>query len=110
MIFLVLIMVSFFALPHANATQINAVINPQNSESQFTAKYYATVSIEHGNESKIKDTLNDSNWTIHKIADVNDSDSIALATKLNQKISEDGSNAKISDLSVEYNETINGKK
>jgi len=109
MIFLVLMMVSFFALSHANATQINAVINPQNPESQFTAKYYATVSIEHGEESKIKDVLKDRNWTISKTADVNDSDSVALATKLNQKISEDGSSAKISDLSVEYQATLQGK-
>ncbi|MDH3341144.1 MAG: hypothetical protein OEL84_07655 [Nitrosopumilus sp.] len=102
-------MVPFFALSHANATQINAVINPQNPESQFTAKYYATVSIEHGEENKIKDVLKDRNWAISKTADVNDSDSVALATKLNQKISEDGSSAKISDLSVEYQATLQGK-
>ena len=109
MIFLVLMMIPFFVLPHANATQIDAVINPQNPESQFTSKYYATVSIEYDGESKIKDVLKDKNWTISKTAYVTDSDSIALATKLNQKISEDGSGAKISDLSVEYQATLQGK-
>lgn len=109
MVFLVLITVSFFLLPYANAAQIDSIIGPQDPKSQFTAKYHVTVSVEHKEESKIKEILKDRDWTISKTANANDVESIALATKLNQKISDDGSDAKISDLSVEYQATLQSK-
>ena len=109
MVFLVLITFSFFLLPYANAAQIDSSIGLQDSKSQFTAKYHATVSVEHKEESKIKEMLKDRDWTISKTANANDFESIVLATKLNEKISDDGSNAKISDLSVEYQATLQNK-
>ena len=106
MVFLVLITVSFFLLPYANAVQIDSFMELQDPKSQFTAKYHAIVLVEHEEENKIKEILKDRDWTISKTANANDSESIALATKLNEKIAEDGSNAKISDLSVEYQATL----
>ena len=105
-IFLIFIAVSFFLLPYANAAQLDSFIELQESKSQFTAKYHAIVLIEHNEESQINEILKDRDWTISKTVNANDSDSIALATKLNQKISDDGSNVKISDLSVEYQTTL----
>lgn len=106
---IVTLMSILFTLSDADAAELTAHINPQNSESQFTVKYHTTLNIEYDEGGKIKDILKDKNWTIRKTADSSTHDSMELASRLNQKISQDGSNAKISDLSVVYQAELRGK-
>ena len=63
-----------------------ASINPQNPESQFTAKYHTTVQIEYNEGGKITEMLKDKNWIIKKTADTTNLDSIEIASKLDQKM------------------------
>ncbi|QLH10829.1 hypothetical protein [Nitrosarchaeum sp. AC2] len=100
---------SLFTLSNADAAEFAVNINPQNSESRFTVKYHATINMEYDEGGKIKDILKDKNWTIRKTADPLTHDSIEIASRLNQKISQDGSNAKISDLSVVYQAELRGE-
>jgi hypothetical protein len=100
---------SLFTLSDVDAAELTAYINPQNSESKFTIKYHTVINIEYDDGGKIKDMLKDKNWTIRKTADSSIHDRMEIASRLNQKISQDGSNAKISDLSVVYQAELRGK-
>lgn len=108
-IFILMFMICFATLQSADAARITADIKPQSPESKFTATYQITVPIEYNDGGKIKDMLRDSNWMIQKAADDTDTGSMELAKKLNQKISENDSNAQVSELAVEYLATLSGK-
>ncbi|MCV0391953.1 MAG: hypothetical protein K5790_01520 [Nitrosopumilus sp.] len=109
-IIIVMIMVSLFSyVPPVDATNLTANINPQSSEIKFTIQYQTTVHIEYENGGNLKELLDDTNWTIQKTLLSTHPDSMKLASQLNQKISNDGTNAKITDLSVQYNAILSGK-
>ena len=60
-------------------------------------------------EGKLQDILKDKNWTIRKNADVTDPYTVDITLRLNQKLAQDGSRARISDLSVMYQAELRGQ-
>ena len=84
------------------AAQLDARINPNNETSPFSMNYQNTVFIEYPNGGKLFDDLKGKEWTISGTADSSSPGVKDLMDRLNQRISSDGSQAKISDLSVSY--------
>jgi len=99
----------FFEIPYAYAVELTANINPQEPESQFIAKYHTTVQIQYDEGGKLQEILKDKNWTIRKNADATDSYTADITSRLNQKLAQNGSDARISDLSVTYQAELRGQ-
>ena len=104
-----MIILSSLSFQYADASEIIANINPQNPESQFTAKYHTTVQIQYDEGGRLNDILKDKNWAVRKTAYAADPYTADLASRLNQKFAQDGSNARISDLSVIYQAELRGQ-
>lgn len=84
------------------AAQLDARINPNNESSPFKINYQKTVFIEYPNGGNLLEELRGKEWTVSGVADATDPGVKALIQKLNQKITSDGSQARISDLKVSY--------
>ena len=84
------------------AAQLDARINPNLDESDFKINYQKTVFIEYPNGGDLIDVLRGHQWSIEGTADATDPGVQELMAKLNQKITSDGSQARISDLNVDY--------
>lgn len=91
------------------AAQLDARINPNSDESPFSMHYLKTVFIEYPNGGKLFDELRGKEWTVSGVADSSNPGVQELINKLNQKLSEDGSHAKISDLNVAYEFFLKGR-
>ncbi len=91
------------------AAQLDARINPNTDESPFTMNYLKTVFIEYPNGGKLFDELRGKEWTVSGVADSSNPGVQELIKKLNQKLSNDGSHAKISDLNVAYEFFLKGR-
>ncbi|MGY5148658.1 MAG: hypothetical protein ACW9W3_01180 [Candidatus Nitrosopumilus sp. bin_68KS] len=91
------------------AAQLDARINPNADESPFTMNYLKTVFIEYPNGGKLFDELRGKEWTVSGVADSSNPGVQELIKKLNQKLSDDGSHAKISDLNVAYEFFLKGR-
>ena len=100
---------SSLLLQPITAAQITANINPHNAQSEFMAKYQSTVQIEYSEGGKLKDILKDKNWTIRKTVDSTNTYAADLTSRLNQKLAQDGSSARISDLSLLYTADLKGR-
>lgn len=84
------------------AAQLDARLNPNSDTSPFTMHYQRTVFIEYPNGGALFDELQGKEWTVSGTADSSNPGVQDLIAKLNQKITQDGSHAKISDLNVTY--------
>jgi len=84
------------------AAQLDVRINPENSDSDFTVKYQRTVFIEYEKGGDLADLLRGNQWDVEIMADTSTPGVSNLISKINQKLANDGSSAKISDLNVEY--------
>lgn len=84
------------------AAQLDARINPNSNESPFKMNYQKTVFIEYPNGGNLFDELRGHEWTVEGTADSSDPGVQKLMDVLNQKIQDDGSHARISDLNVSY--------
>ena len=84
------------------AAQLDARINPNNESSPFTMNYQKTVFIEYPNGGNVFDELQGKEWTVAGTADSSNPGVQELMNKLNQRIAADGSQARISDLTVNY--------
>ena len=84
------------------AAQLDARINPSNESSPFKMNYQKTVFIEYPNGGKLFEDLRGKEWTIAGSADSSNPGVQDLMNRLNQKITADGSQARISDLNVDY--------
>ena len=84
------------------AAQLDARINPNNESSPFKMNYQKTVFIEYPNGGKVFDDLRGKEWTVAGTADSSNPGVQELMNKLNQRIAADGSQARISDLNVNY--------
>ena len=84
------------------AAQLDARINPNETSSDFKMNYQKTVFIEYPNGGKLFEDLRGKEWTIAGTADSSNPGVKDLMSRLNQGISSDGSQAKISDLNVSY--------
>ena len=85
------------------AAQLDAKINPNSDKSPFEMKYQKTVFIEYPNGGNLFDELRGHEWSLVGSADSSDPGVQDLINTLNKKITDSGSQAKISDLNVEYN-------
>ena len=84
------------------AAQLDARLNPNNDSSPFKMNYQKTVFIEYPNGGDLFDELQGKEWSVTGTADSSNPGVQNLMAKLNQKISQDGSHAKITDLNVSY--------
>ncbi|KAF6247778.1 hypothetical protein C6990_04935 [Nitrosopumilus sp. b3] len=91
------------------AAQLDARINPNADESPFSMHYLKTVFIEYPNGGQLFDELQGKEWTVSGVADSSNPGVRELMNKLNQKLSDDGSHAKISDLNVAYEFFLKGR-
>jgi len=93
----------------AYAAQMDARINPNSDESFFKINYQKTVFIEYPDGGKLFDELHTKEWTITGTADSSNPGVQDLISKLNSKLSNDGSHAKVSDLNVIYDFHLKGR-
>jgi len=84
------------------AAQLDAKINPNNDESPFSVHYQKTVFIEYPNGGDLFDKLRGHEWTVENTVDSSNPEVQKLIEQLNQKLQNDGSHAKISDLNLSY--------
>lgn len=91
------------------AAQLDARINPNSDSSPFKMNYQKTVFIEYPNGGALFDNLREKEWTIAGTADSSNPGVQELMNKLNQRILNDGSHAKISDLNVSYDFHLKGR-
>ena len=93
----------------AYAAQMDARINPNSDESFFKINYQKTVFIEYPDGGKLFDELHTKEWTITGTADSSNPGVQDLISKLNSRLSNDGSHAKVSDLNVIYDFHLKGR-
>ena len=98
-IFLSLILVSTNSL--AWGAQLDVRINPDSKTTDFQIKYQKTVFIEYPEGGDVADQLRGNGWTVNVAADKSNPGVQQLIQKLNDKITADGSSARITDLTVE---------
>lgn len=91
------------------AAQLDARINPNNEESPFKMNYQKTVFIEYPNGGQLFDLLREKSWTITDTVDASNPGVQTLMDNLNQKILENGSHARVSDLTVFYEFQLYGR-
>ncbi|MFQ5475543.1 MAG: hypothetical protein ACE5DT_00750 [Nitrosopumilus sp.] len=84
------------------AAQLDARINPNAESSPFKMNYQKTVFIEYPNGGNLFEELRGKEWTVSGTADASNPGIQELMNKLNQKIQNDGSHAKITDLNASY--------
>ncbi len=84
------------------AAQLDARINPNAESSPFKMSYLKTIFIEYPNGGNLFDELHGNAWAVSGTADSSDPAVKELIGKLNRGIADDGSQARISDLSVSY--------
>ena len=89
--------------------QLDARINPNQESSSFKMNYQKTVFIEYPNGGQLFDDLHTKEWTISGSADLSNPGVQNLMEKLNQKITQDGSQARINDLNVLYDFHLKGR-
>ena len=84
------------------AAQLDARINPNTETSPFKMTYLKTVFIEYPNGGNLFDELQGKEWTVSGTADISNSGVQQLKNELNRGIANDGSQAQIDDLTVDY--------
>ncbi len=89
--------------------QLDARINPNSDTSNFKMNYQKTFFIEYPNGGQLFDELHTKEWTITGTADSSNPGVQNLITKLNENIADDGSQARISDLTVNYDFHLKGR-
>ena len=84
------------------AAQLDARINPNHESSPFKMSYLKTIFIEYPNGGSLFDDLRGKEWTLSGSADSTNPEVQDLINRLNKGIASDGSQAKISDMDVNY--------
>lgn len=84
------------------AAQLDARINPNSETSPFKMNYLKTVFLEYPSGGDLFDTLRDKDWHVSGTADSSNPGVRELISKLNAGIKADGSQARISDMTVTY--------
>jgi len=91
------------------AAQLDARVNPNSEESFFKINYQKTVFIEYPDGGKLFDELHLKEWTEAGTADSSNPGVQDIIASLNAKLASDGSQAKVSDLTVEYDIHLKGR-
>ena len=89
------------------ATYLDITIDPDDDSSPFSISYKNTVDIRYENGGNLSDELLEKKWVISGFADSSHHAVQDLKSKLNEKISSDGSRAVISNLNVTYEIKLN---
>ncbi len=97
-----LVAISGSSFSSAWGAQLDARINPNNESSPFKVSYLKTVFIEYPNGGDLFDELKGKEWTVSGSSDSSNPEVQDLINRLNKGIAEDGSQAKISDMNVNY--------
>ena len=84
------------------AAQLDARVNPNTETSPFKIAYLKTVFIEYPNGGNLFDELKGKEWTVDGTADSSNPGVQALMAEINRNITNDGSQAQITDLNVSY--------
>ena len=92
------------------AAQLDATINPTNDESPFKVNYQRTVFIDYSDGGQLFDHLNGKSWAVTDMADASNPGVQDLIMHLNQGILDDGSHARVSDLTVFYEFQLLGRE
>ncbi len=95
--------------PAAFGAQLNTFVNPGTPSSPFEMKYQKTIFIEYNQGGEIADQLRGTNWIIEKNAGSENPGVQDLINKINRKLTNDGSNSRISDLNVQYSAQMTGR-
>lgn len=110
---LVTVLFSSLLLVGGNTTafgaQLETFLNPNSQTSPFEIKYQKTVFIEYEDGGELADALRGTEDTIaFKVGPENEGVQ-GLMNKINQKLSLDGSSAKVSDVTVDYSAHMTGR-
>jgi len=89
--------------------QLDAKLNPDADDSPFKMNYQKTVFIEYQDGGNLFDALRGHEWTVDGFADLSDPGVQKLMESLNAKIGTDGSQARITDLNVNYDFHLKGR-
>lgn len=89
--------------------QLSARLNPDIGSSEIEIKYQRTIFIEYPEGGEIADILRGKSWKVEATADSSDSCVKDIIQALNQKITSDGSSARITDMGVEYTAELTGR-
>jgi len=89
--------------------QLDAKLNPDADDSPFKMNYQKTVFIEYQDGGNLFDALRGHEWTVDGFADLSDPGVQKLMESLNAKIGADGSQARITDLNVNYDFHLKGR-
>ncbi len=89
--------------------QLSARLNPDIGSSEIEIKYQRTIFIEYPEGGEIADELRGKSWKVEATADSSDSGVKDIIQALNQKITSDGSSARITDMGVEYSAELTGR-
>ena len=106
-IFLSLILVSTNSL--AWGAQLDVRINPESKTTDFVIKYQKTVFIEYPEGGDVAGLLRANSWSVDVTADSSNPGVQELIRKLNDKITADGSSARITDLTLESSAELRGR-
>ena len=90
--------------------QLDARILPDAESADFTIKYQRNIWIGYPEGGQLADELRNSQWNFKVMADASSPGVQDLMQKLNQKITSDGSSARITDLSVQYSAELIGRE
>jgi hypothetical protein len=91
------------------AAQLDARIVPDADSADIKITYQRNVWIGYNEGGKLADELRGKQWEIKVMGDSSNPGVQDLIQKLNQKISSDGSSARITDLRVEYSAGLIGR-
>lgn len=90
------------------AAQLDATVNPNQDTSEFKMSYLKTIHIWYEDGGVIADELRGLDVDVAGSADSSNADVQALIERLNTKILQSGSYARVSDLDVEYTTQLVG--
>ena len=89
--------------------QLDARLIPEANEAQIQIKYQRTIFIEYPEGGEIANILRGTEDEFRVVADSSDAGVQDLIKKLNDKIAQDGSSARITDMELEYDAKIHGR-
>jgi len=89
--------------------QLSARLNPDIGSSEIEIIYQRTILMEYPEGGEIADILRGKSWKVEATADSSDSGVKDIIQALNQKITSDGSSARITDMGVEYSAELTGR-
>ena len=93
----------------AFGAQLDAKILPDADSTEIKIIFQRNIFIDYKNGGILADELRSKTWSINVKADSSTPGVQDLINKLNQKIKNDGSNAQITDLDIEYNAELIGR-